>query len=151
MTPKPRPELDAAGLAAALRLPGGPVDLAETATDATPGYTGGKHDARDSLTAVGEQPLLEVRERGGELHQRLLPRLLAAVECGRRVRRHGGQVHRTGREAERGGEAAAGMGHQWARPPCRLTSGGVEDQGKSIQRSVRFHTKSALITVHGFS
>lgn len=63
-------------IAAALRLPAGPVDLRAIATDTTPGYDGDKASAKAELSALGEE-LADLQERlfaegrtGG--HRRLL-------------------------------------------------------------------------------
>lgn len=47
---------------AVLRLPPGPVDLAAIATDATPGFDGGKKDGQAALPAIGDE-LAELQER----------------------------------------------------------------------------------------
>jgi PPK2 family polyphosphate:nucleotide phosphotransferase len=46
----------------ALRLPPGPVDLADLSTHATPGFDGDKHDARAALFAMGDE-LADLQER----------------------------------------------------------------------------------------
>jgi PPK2 family polyphosphate:nucleotide phosphotransferase len=45
-----------------LRLPPGPVDLRAVATDATPGFTGGKKEGKAALLALGDD-LAELQER----------------------------------------------------------------------------------------
>ncbi|KAA1426627.1 polyphosphate kinase 2 family protein [Nocardioides antri] len=49
-------------MAASLRVPAGPVDLASITTDATPGFTGAKKDGEVVLLGMGD-PLADLQER----------------------------------------------------------------------------------------
>ncbi len=49
-------------ITAHLRLPGGPVDLAATETDASPGFDGKKKDGKKALAALGDE-LADLQER----------------------------------------------------------------------------------------
>ncbi|WP_223162777.1 polyphosphate kinase 2 family protein [Nocardioides antri] len=54
--------IDYVAMAASLRVPAGPVDLASITTDATPGFTGAKKDGEVVLLGMGD-PLADLQER----------------------------------------------------------------------------------------